>query len=110
MMKAPPKGPFRKVVDYARHFVKWEWCFGVPGASSVTLTLECGHTDSRKGNIPIPKKARCRKCGRLLAEEKQAPVETPSQGATVFPWFLEEPPPYNPRARKRLTDDLIPEK
>jgi len=67
------KDPFRKVMTYARHYVKWEWCFGVPGANSVSLLLECGHTSTRKGSIPIPKQARCRDCGHIERGEIECP-------------------------------------
>lgn len=53
---------WRKVVEAKRHYVPWEWSFGYRGASSVTLKLDCGHEKMQKGNVPIPKKARCREC------------------------------------------------
>jgi hypothetical protein len=56
--------PLKKVVGHTRHYVRHGWSFGHPGASSVTLKLECGHTKFQdKGSKPIPKRARCKECG-----------------------------------------------
>lgn len=53
---------WRKVVRMEQHFVKWEWCFGHRGASSVTLFLECGHVKRQKGSVAIPKRVACKEC------------------------------------------------
>lgn len=53
---------WRSVVEAKRHYVPWGWSFGYRGASSVTLKLACGHEKTQKGNVSIPKKARCREC------------------------------------------------
>lgn len=55
--------PLKKVVGHVRNYVKREWSFGHPHASSITLQLECGHAKVQdKGSKPIPKRARCKEC------------------------------------------------
>jgi hypothetical protein len=51
---------YRKVLNYERYYPK----SAPAGGSAVILKLECGHTNSRKGSVRIPWKAKCRECDR----------------------------------------------